>query len=117
MPADGKMPGTVPQRADTPAGQPLAWLLSQSHLARPGDVTAVLAEAVRSLGLSGPRVYLADMQQRHLMPLPEDSEAASQGRAAAEPLSIESTTAGRAYRTVAIQHDPAVPASQAGTAA
>jgi serine phosphatase RsbU (regulator of sigma subunit) len=106
------MPGTVPPRADAVAGQPLAWLLSQSHLARPGDVTAALAEAARPLGLSGPRVYLADMQQRHLMPLPGDPEQASQGRAAAEPLSIESTTAGRAYRAVEIQHDPATPASQ-----
>lgn len=109
------MSGAVPRRADTVAGQPLAWLLSQSHLARPGDVTAALAEAARPFGLSAPRVYLADMQQRHLMPLPEDEERASQGQAAAEPLPIETTAAGRAYRAVEIQHDLATPASQDGT--
>ena len=86
------------------AGQPFAWLLSQSHLIRPGDVTAALAEAARPLGLSAPRVYLADMQQRHLMPLPEDDEQASQGQAAAEPLLIETSTAGQAYRAVEIKH-------------
>jgi hypothetical protein len=86
------------------AGQPFAWLLSQSHLIRPGDVTAALAEAARPLGLSAPRVYLADMQQQHLMPLPADDEQASQGQAAAEPLLIETSTAGQAYRAVEIKH-------------
>ena len=104
MPADGKKSGTVPRQADAVAGQPFAWLLSQSHLIRPGDVTAALAEAARPLGLSAPRVYLADMQQRHLMPLPEDDEQASQGQAAAEPLLIETSTAGQAYRAVEIKH-------------
>ncbi|HET9967112.1 MAG TPA: PP2C family protein-serine/threonine phosphatase [Streptosporangiaceae bacterium] len=104
MPADGKKSGAVPHRADAVAGQPFAWLLSQSHLIRPGDVTAALAEAARALGLSAPCVYLADMQQRHLMPLPEDDEQASQGQAAAEPLLIETSTAGQAYRAVEIKH-------------
>ena len=86
------------------AGQPFAWLLSQSHLIRPGDVTAALAEAAKPLGLSAPCVYLADMQQQHLMPLPEDDEQASQGQAAAEPLLIETSIAGQAYRAVEIKH-------------
>jgi serine phosphatase RsbU (regulator of sigma subunit) len=112
MPEDGKTPGTVPRRADAVAGQPFAWLLSQSHLIRPGDVTAALAEAAEALGLSEPRVYLADMQQRHLMPLPEDRDQASQGQAAAEPLLIETTTAGQAYRAVEIKHVLDTQASQ-----
>jgi serine phosphatase RsbU (regulator of sigma subunit) len=82
------------------------WLLSQSHLIRPDDVTVALAEAARPIGVSEPRVYLADMQQQHLMPLPEDPAQASQGQAAAEPLPIETTTAGLAYRTVTVQHAP-----------
>jgi len=94
------------------AGQPFAWLLSQSHLIRPGDVTAALAEAARPLGLSAPCVYLADMQQRHLMPLPADDEQASQGQAAAEPLLIETSTAGQAYRAVEIKHVLDTQASQ-----
>jgi hypothetical protein len=67
-------------------------------------VTAALAEAARPLGLSAPCVYLADMQQRHLMPLPEDDEQASQGQAAAEPVLIETSIAGQAYRAVEIKH-------------
>ena len=94
------------------AGQPFAWLLSQSHLIRPGDVTAALAEAARPLGLSAPCVYLADMQQRHLMPLPADDEQASRGQAAAEPLLIETSTAGQAYRAVEIKHVLDTQASQ-----
>lgn len=86
------------------AGQPFAWLLSQSHLIRPGDVTAALAAAARPLGLSAPCVYLADMQQRHLLPLPDDDEQASRGQAAAEPLLIETSIAGQAYRAVEIKH-------------
>jgi stage II sporulation SpoE-like protein len=112
MPADGKTSGAGPRQADAVAGQPFAWLLSQSHLIRPGDVTAALAEAARALGLSEPRVYLADMQQRHLMPLPEDRDQASQGQAAAEPLLIETTTAGQAYREVGIRHVLDTQASQ-----
>jgi serine phosphatase RsbU (regulator of sigma subunit) len=106
------MSGTARRPADAVSGQPFAWLLSQSHLIRPGDVTAALAEAARPLGLSAPRVYLADMQQQHLMPLPEDEEQASRGQAAAEPLLIETTTAGPAYRTVEIQHVLDTQASQ-----
>jgi hypothetical protein len=83
------------------------WLLSQSHLLRPDDVTVALAEAARPIGVSEPRVYLADMQQQHLMPLPEDPAQAGQGQAAAEPLPIEASTAGLAYRTVTVQHAPA----------
>lgn len=112
MPEDGNRSGTAPRRADVVAGQPFAWLLSQSHLIRPGDVTAALAQAARPLGLSAPCVYLADMQQRHLMPLPGNDEQASQGEAAAEPLLIETSTAGRAYRTVKIQYVLDTQASQ-----
>jgi Stage II sporulation protein E (SpoIIE) len=112
MPANGETYRTVPRQADAVAGQPFAWLLSQSHLIRPGDVTAALAEAARPLGLSEPRVYLADMQQRHLMPLPEDDEQASRGQAAAEPLLIETSIAGQAYRTVEIKHVLDTQASQ-----
>jgi|tagenome__1003787_1003787.scaffolds.fasta_scaffold20963149_3 serine phosphatase RsbU (regulator of sigma subunit) len=103
------MPDTVPRRAQTQpsAGRPMDWLLSQSHLLRPDDVTMALAEAARPSGVSEPRVYLADMQQQHLMPLPEDPAQAGQGQAAAESLPIETSTAGLAYRTVTVQHSPA----------
>lgn len=89
----------VPRRAgpglDTVTGRALGWLVTQSHLMRPDDVAALLAEAARPLGVSGAEVYLADLQQRHLVPL-----ASGGGQA----LPIDATMAGRAYRTVTIQH-------------
>jgi hypothetical protein len=96
------------------AGPPITWLLSQSHLIRPDDVIAGLAAAAEPLGLSEPCVFLADMQQQHLMPLPDNQDQADQGESAADPLPIETTTAGLAYRTVAIQHDRASHNGQGG---
>jgi stage II sporulation SpoE-like protein len=102
VPPEREMPDTVPRRGgadlDTVTGQALGWLVTQSHLMRPDDVAALLAEAARPLGVSGTEVYLADLQQRHLVPL------ASGGRQAARALPIDATLAGRAYRTVTIQH-------------
>jgi serine phosphatase RsbU (regulator of sigma subunit) len=85
----------------------MAWLLSQSHLLRPDDVIGALTAVARPLGLSEPCVFLADMQQRHLMPLPDRQDQADQGQADADPLPIETSTAGLAYRTVAVKHTPA----------
>jgi Stage II sporulation protein E (SpoIIE) len=110
VPDDGKVPETVLRRAEarSAVGWPMEWLLGQSHLIRPDDVIAGLAAAAEPLGLSEPCVLLADMQQRHLMPLPDNQDQADQGQSAADPLPIESTTAGLAYRTVTIQHDPVI---------
>ena len=117
-------PGGNPGRARTP-GPPIAWLLSQSHLIRPDDMTAILTEAAGALGLSEPRVYLADMQQRHLVPMSAgqrqpgrdqgDHDQATWAQAS-EPLAIETTTAGAAYRTVTVQPDQDELAASAGPA-
>jgi hypothetical protein len=118
VPDDARAPYTVPRRAAAPpdgtAGPPISWLLGQSHLIRPDDVIAALAAAAEPLGLSEPCLFLADMQQRHLMPLPDHQDQADQGQSAADPLPIETTTAGLAYRTVTIQHDPVVQDGQPG---
>jgi hypothetical protein len=74
-----------------------AELLGQSHLMRPAGIAEALARAARPLGVSGVQVYLADLQQRHLIPL-----AAADGRAP-EVLPVDSTLAGRAYQTVTVQ--------------
>ena len=81
----------------------LADLLQQSHLLRPDAIEEVFAAAVRPLGITEVRIYLADLQQRQLEPLPD-----SQGT---DSLAIDSTLAGYAFRTVTIQH---VPAGEAG---
>lgn len=82
---------------DAVVGRMTAELLSRSHLMRPGDVPDALAQAARPLGVSAAQVYLADLQQRYLAPL-----SARQGQDA-YALSIDSTLAGRAYRTVSVQ--------------
>src|ERR1700761_7175374 len=82
------------------AGRVLAELISRSHLMRPAEVTAALAQAAVPLGVSAARVYLADLQQRRLVPLPAGEVPV------ADTLPIDSTLAGRAYQTVTIQSAP-----------
>jgi serine phosphatase RsbU (regulator of sigma subunit) len=82
---------------DALAGRVAASLLGRSHLMQPGDVATVVAEAARPLGVSAAQVYLADLQQRLLIPLPA---ADGQGQQA---LPIDSTLAGRAYQTATVQ--------------
>jgi serine phosphatase RsbU (regulator of sigma subunit) len=82
---------------DAVAGRVIAGLLRQSHLMPPDAVPAALAEAARPLGVTGAEVYLADLQQRQLVPLAAE-DSPRQGA-----LRIDSTLAGRAYQTLAIQ--------------
>ena len=72
--------------ADGVAARVLADLLTQAHLMAPGALTAVLAERARPLGVRGVRIYLADLQQRHLHLLPGD------GAHSPAVLSIDSTS-------------------------
>ena len=85
---------------DAVAGRVTAELLSRSHLMPPGAITSALARAARPLGVSAARIYLADLQERRLAPLP-GGEAEG-----AEALPIDSTLAGRAYQTVTILSVP-----------
>jgi hypothetical protein len=85
---------------DAVAGRVAAELLNRSHLMRPADMTRALTQAARPLGVSAARIYLADLQQRQLAPLP-DGEARG-----AEALPVGSTLAGRAYQTLTVQLAP-----------
>ena len=82
---------------DAVAGRVTADLIRQYHLMPPAALAATLAEAARPLGVTGVQVYLADLQQRQLVPLVIED---GQGLGA---LSIDSTLAGRAFQTVTIQ--------------
>lgn len=92
--------------ADEVAGRVTAEVVGRSHLMRPAGVAEVLAQAARPLGVSGVQVYLADLQQRHLVPL-----AAADGRAP-EVLAVDSTLAGRAFQTITVQSGRPGSASQ-----
>jgi len=86
---------------DAVTSRVLAELLHRSHLVPPDGITGALTQAARPLGVSGARVYLADLQQHQLEPLP----GADGGRD--DLLPIDSTLAGRAYQTVTVQWAPA----------
>ncbi|HEY0938406.1 MAG TPA: PP2C family protein-serine/threonine phosphatase [Trebonia sp.] len=110
---EGLMEGVGPDDSqsdlDAVAGRVIAELLSRSHVMRPADVSAVLTEAALPLGVSAARIYLVDLQQRELTPLP-----AGEARDA-DTLPVDSTLAGRAYQTVTIQVSRVHGADGAGT--
>jgi len=80
---------------DALAGQVTARLLQRAHLVGPEEIAACVAAAAGPLGVTGARIYLADLQQRSLRPVPGDP-------AGPQVLAIDGTLAGLAYRTVAI---------------
>lgn len=83
---------------DVIAGQLARRLLERAHLVGPEEIADTVAEASRPLGVTGARIYLADLQQRTLRP------AAANG--ARRALAIDATMAGRAYRTVSVYYRP-----------
>lgn len=94
--AQGGEPRQEERDLDALAGRVTAELLWRSHLMRPADLTGTIAQAARPLGVSAAGIYLADLQQRHLAPLPD---GAAQD---ADTLPVDSTLAGRAYQTLTI---------------
>ncbi|MFD1313884.1 PP2C family protein-serine/threonine phosphatase [Streptomyces kaempferi] len=78
---------------DSVLGPVLARLLERSHDTAPGELAALIDHGARDLGLAGAAVYLADLQQTHLIPL-----APSDGGADAA-LAVDGTLAGWCYRT------------------
>lgn len=76
-------------------GDPLEELATMSTHLHPDDVASALRSHSERLGFLDVVVYLADLEQRALHPLPQKGEAVS-GRPA---LAIDGSAAGRAYRT------------------
>ncbi|MFH8387073.1 hypothetical protein ACH4E7_40200 [Kitasatospora sp. NPDC018058] len=87
-------------------GEVLADVLAASHRLAPREIPALVQEASRRLGLSQARVYIADMQQRELVALPNPAQAHQIATGVAtelERLSVDASLAGRAYRTETVQ--------------
>jgi hypothetical protein len=80
---------------DALAGQVTARLLQRAHLVGPEEIAACVVAAARPLGVTGARIYLADLQQRNLRPVPG-------GPGGPPVLAVDGTLAGLAYRTVTI---------------
>jgi hypothetical protein len=79
-------------------GEVLTGLLSRSHLLEPGMVGDAIAEAAAPMGVLGVRIYLSDLQQRHLGAMPGGVATSS-----AASYAINTTVAGRAYTSIRIQ--------------
>lgn len=68
-------------------------LLEASHRIHPEHIVPLLAKHLPRLGMEDLALYLADLEQRLLIPIP------CAGHPARESLSIDGTLAGRAFRT------------------
>lgn len=77
---------------DNRLGKAPADLVRQSHLMRPDDLPRLVDEASRLIGAAGTRLYLVARDQRSLV------EVASDGKTRSDPLGLDGTVAGRAYR-------------------
>ncbi|MFF5445627.1 PP2C family protein-serine/threonine phosphatase [Streptomyces sp. NPDC012888] len=86
-------------------GSVLAWVLERSHDASAEDLSELVEEAARRLDLGAARLYLADVQQAHLIALPHSPASRPQTRDAAgdRVLDVEGSLAGLAYRTESVQ--------------
>ncbi|MCX2969087.1 MULTISPECIES: PP2C family protein-serine/threonine phosphatase [Streptomyces] len=71
-----------------------AELVAQAQAAAPMDVGALVDRCARALDLESVVPYVADVQQRHLVPLTDHAGAA---------LEIDASTAGWAYRTLSLR--------------
>ncbi|WP_240528337.1 PP2C family protein-serine/threonine phosphatase [Streptomyces amritsarensis] len=81
-------------------GPVLAWVLDRSHEASSMDIAGLIAEAAGRLGIGETRLYLVDLQQSRLNPLPQPG---GQGGHAAAAVDVEGSLAGLAYRTQRVQ--------------
>ncbi|MEV1142657.1 PP2C family protein-serine/threonine phosphatase [Micromonospora sp. NPDC049799] len=87
--------------ASDPWHRALADLVSRSHRLPPDELPVAVDDVLRPLGVTS-TLYLVDVEQRTLRPLP------GSGGPPAEPLSIDSSLAGRAFTQVEVHvgHGP-----------
>ncbi|MFD0366741.1 PP2C family protein-serine/threonine phosphatase [Streptomyces sp. NPDC127114] len=88
-------------------GTVLADMLAASHRLAPRAIPLLVADAGRRLGLTGARVYVADLQQQGLVALPDPEEAsrltADDRTVDPETLPVDNSLAGHAYRTESVR--------------
>lgn len=80
----------------------LRWLLECSRDAAPEALAPLIRSAGGRAGLGEVTAYLADLQQDYLVPLP-DGGASEPGVPCEEPMAVDGTLAGWAYRTESIR--------------
>ena len=77
----------------------LGGLLGASHLAAIEDLPVLVAEHAEVAGFCQTMIYVVDLQQQYLVPLPGQQDAVGEPL---QPIRIDSTLAGRAYRNVEV---------------
>ncbi|HEX2315677.1 MAG TPA: PP2C family protein-serine/threonine phosphatase [Thermomonospora sp.] len=82
----------------------LGALVRSTHRSALEDLPGLVAEHARPAGITDPMIYVTDLQQQVLVPLPGQRD--ERGRPL-RSLRIDTTLAGRAYRHVAIVRRPA----------
>ncbi|MEU8882279.1 PP2C family protein-serine/threonine phosphatase [Streptomyces hydrogenans] len=96
----------VPVDSD-PLGAVLADVLASSHRLAPRAIPRLVEDTGRRLGLTGARVYVADLQQHALVALPTREQAlrlgAGDGTVELETVLVDNSLAGHAYRTETAQ--------------
>jgi hypothetical protein len=93
------------------AEQMLGGLLRASHLTTIEDLPDLLAEHAALVGFSQTMIYVPDLQQEFLLPLPGQRDR--RGRPL-DPLRIDATVAGRAFRDLDVVAAPQAPDLLAG---
>ncbi|MFE5620896.1 PP2C family protein-serine/threonine phosphatase [Streptomyces virginiae] len=83
-------------------GPVLAWVLDRSHEASALDIAELIDEAGRRLGIGSARLFLADIQQLRLNPLPRTGDRDPDASASVD---IDGSLAGLAYRTQRVQRN------------
>ena len=76
----------------------ISTLLRESHLMPPDSITDAIVRHAGPMGVLDAVVYLVDMQQGWLRPIPAGSSARR------EPLAIDDTVAGRAFQQIATHY-------------
>jgi hypothetical protein len=82
--------------SDTSVADMLNELLRRTYLSAPSDLGAVIAEQAQRIGAHDVVLYLIDYEERALVPLSDPR------RGDCQPLSVEGTIAGRAFKTTSI---------------
>jgi hypothetical protein len=80
----------------SPGERMIAALLREAHLATPHDVPDVVARSAAAIGAREAAIYVADVEQVHLVPVP------GRNTPSREPLVIDATLAGLAYRAIEV---------------
>src|SRR3954466_9810536 len=82
------------EELDVEASQMLQEVLRRTHLSAAPDLAGVFAEEARAIGVDPLAIYVLDLEQKCLLPVP--------GPASREALPVQGTMAGRVFASSSI---------------